>query len=250
MGTVDLAMNRVVPPNYLWPEFYSWAIGAFDLTDDSWDPAGGSPPYLGSLPFGKMMHSIYLLTYALWDDYVQRVTGVYTSNDGTAGSADGAAGDVRSQSGWSETLVDSVEHTIDLQRDAACSRAAATSQTDHSRQPDRGGDEEHRPGDHREHDGAGRRHSGKSGAGRCATSGARLIDLDTHDCRPGSRVAGTHAHASYPSQSSFTGREAHRADGASDDSPALGPYTPPVAESVSSEVVAVDEPGVKAGQDI
>ena len=175
---------------------------------------------------------------------------VRTSNDGTAGSADGAAGDVRSQSGRSDTLVDSVEHAIDLQRDGVCSRAAATSQTDHSRQPDRGGDEEHRPGDHREHDGAGRRHSGNGGAGRCATSGARLIDLDAHHRRPSSRVAGTHAHAAYPSQSPFTSREAHRADGAPDDSPALGPHTPPIAESVSSEVVAVDEPGVKAGQDI
>ena len=102
----------------------------------------------------------------------------------------------------------------------------------------------------REHDGAGRRHSGNGGAGRCATSGARLIDLDAHHRRPSSRVAGTHAHAAYPSQSPFTSREAHRADGAPDDSPALGPHTPPIAESVSSEMVAVDEPGVKAGQDI
>ena len=72
MGLVELALDRIVPPSYLWPEFYNWAIGAFDLTDDSWDPAGGSPPYLGSLPFGKMMHSIYLITYALRDDYIHQ----------------------------------------------------------------------------------------------------------------------------------------------------------------------------------
>jgi hypothetical protein len=70
MGMVDYAMNKIVPWQPMWPEFYSWAIAAFDLTDDSWDPAGGSPPYLTSLPAGKMMMSIYLLTFALRDEYI------------------------------------------------------------------------------------------------------------------------------------------------------------------------------------
>ena len=75
MGLVDLAMDRIVPPHSLWPEFYDWAAAAFDLSDDSWDPAGRTPPYLTSLPYGKMMMAIYLLTYALRDEYVPQWHG-------------------------------------------------------------------------------------------------------------------------------------------------------------------------------
>lgn len=70
IGLVDLAMSKIVPWQPLWPEFYAWAINEFDLSDDSWDPAGGSPPYLRSLPMGKMMLSIYLISYALRDEYI------------------------------------------------------------------------------------------------------------------------------------------------------------------------------------
>jgi hypothetical protein len=52
------------------------------------------------------------------------------------------------------------------------------------------------------------------------------------------------------SQSPFTGRQAHCAYGAPDESPALGPHSSPIAESVSAEVVTVDEPGVQAGKNI
>jgi hypothetical protein len=164
--------------------------------------------------------------------------------------ADGPAGDVRPQSGGRHTLVQRVDHTIDFQRDGAGSRAAATGEADRSRHTDERGDENQRAGNHRQHDGAGRRRSGDGGTGRRAAPSARLIDLDAHHRRTGTGVARTHRHAANQSESPFTGREAHAADGAPDDSAALAPHTPPITESVSAKVVAVDEPGVEAGKEI
>src|SRR5262249_54051869 len=70
MTMCELAVDRLIPAPSHWPEFYSWAHDAFDLSDDSWDPAGGSETWNGSKPYGKMIHAIYLLTYALRDEYV------------------------------------------------------------------------------------------------------------------------------------------------------------------------------------
>ncbi|MET3921622.1 hypothetical protein [Arthrobacter sp. UYEF20] len=70
MGTSDLAMNRLIPVPSQWPEFFAWARAAFDLTDDSWNGAGASEPWRGSLPYGKMINSIFLLAYALRDEYI------------------------------------------------------------------------------------------------------------------------------------------------------------------------------------
>jgi hypothetical protein len=165
-------------------------------------------------------------------------------------SADRPAGDVRPQSGGRDTLVERVDHTVDLQRHGVRSRPAAAGETDRRGDPDGSRDEDQRAGNHREHDGAGCRHAGDGGASRRAPSSARLIDLDAHHRRSGSRVARTHTHAANQSESPFTGREAHGADGAPDDPAALGPHTPPIAQSVSAEVVAVDEPGVQAGKEI
>jgi hypothetical protein len=72
MGMSDLAMNRLVPGPSQWPEYWSWARGSFDLTDDSWNAAGALQPWRGSLPYCKMIHSIYLLTYGLSDNYAQQ----------------------------------------------------------------------------------------------------------------------------------------------------------------------------------
>jgi hypothetical protein len=70
LGSVDAAVARLIPVPSQWPEFYSWAAAAFTLDDDdSWDPAGEDRPYLASFPYGKMINSIYLLAYALSDDY-------------------------------------------------------------------------------------------------------------------------------------------------------------------------------------
>ncbi|WP_297619935.1 hypothetical protein [Nocardia sp.] len=66
----DLAVDRLIPAPSQWPEFYSWAHDAFAITDDSWDPAGGTERWNGSKPYGKMIHAIYLLAYALRDVYL------------------------------------------------------------------------------------------------------------------------------------------------------------------------------------
>jgi hypothetical protein len=80
MGMADLAVDRLIPAPSQWPEFYDWAHEEFDLTDGSWVPAGGvlrifgitlqDERWNGSKPYGKMIHSIYLLAYALRDDYI------------------------------------------------------------------------------------------------------------------------------------------------------------------------------------
>lgn len=70
LGSVDAAVARLIPVPSQWPEFFEWAADAFSLNDDdSWDPAGEATPYLSSLPYGKMINAIYLLAYALKDDY-------------------------------------------------------------------------------------------------------------------------------------------------------------------------------------
>lgn len=70
MVTVDRAVYLLIPAPSQWPEFYAWAHDAFALTDDSWDPAGGGSPGNGNLPYGKMFNAIYLLAYALRDEYI------------------------------------------------------------------------------------------------------------------------------------------------------------------------------------
>jgi hypothetical protein len=70
VAAVDLAVWRLIPYQAQWPEFYSYARAAFDLTDDSWNPAGGGAPDDARLPYGKMINSIYLLTYAIRNEYL------------------------------------------------------------------------------------------------------------------------------------------------------------------------------------
>lgn len=70
MTIVDRAVYLLIPTQSQWPEFYSWAQDAFALTDDSWDPAGVGDPSNGNLPYGKMINAIYLLAYALRDEYI------------------------------------------------------------------------------------------------------------------------------------------------------------------------------------
>lgn len=69
MQMADRAVNVLIPARSQWPEFYDWAHHAFDLTDDSWDPAGEGDPGNGNLPYGKMINSIFLLAYALRDNH-------------------------------------------------------------------------------------------------------------------------------------------------------------------------------------
>lgn len=80
MDLVELAVAKLIPAPSQWPEFYDWAHAEFDLTDASWIPAGGvwiifgqviqDERWSGSKPYGKMLHAIYLLAYALRDDYI------------------------------------------------------------------------------------------------------------------------------------------------------------------------------------
>lgn len=70
MGTVDRAVYLLIPVPSQWPEFFDWAHHAFDMTDASWDPAGADAPWNGNLPYGKMINAIYLLAYALRDEYI------------------------------------------------------------------------------------------------------------------------------------------------------------------------------------
>jgi hypothetical protein len=71
LGFVDAAVARLIPVPSQWPEFFQWAASAFSLNlDDSWDPSGESEPWRASLPYGKMINAIYLLTYAIRDEYI------------------------------------------------------------------------------------------------------------------------------------------------------------------------------------
>jgi hypothetical protein len=70
MSVADRAVYNLYPSPAKWPEFYAWAKVAFGLVDDSWDGAGRKDPINGNLPYGKMLTSIYLLGYALRDEYI------------------------------------------------------------------------------------------------------------------------------------------------------------------------------------
>jgi hypothetical protein len=62
----DIAVQN----NYgCWREFYLWAWSYFGLTDDSWEPAGLTDACNIALPFAKVLNSIFLICYALSDDY-------------------------------------------------------------------------------------------------------------------------------------------------------------------------------------
>jgi hypothetical protein len=53
-----------------WADFYMWAWQAYALTDDSWDGAGISDACNVSLPFAKVLNSVFLINYALSDNYI------------------------------------------------------------------------------------------------------------------------------------------------------------------------------------
>jgi hypothetical protein len=53
-----------------WPDLYNWAWQAYALTDDSWNSAGISDACNVALPFGKVVNSIFLINYALSDNYI------------------------------------------------------------------------------------------------------------------------------------------------------------------------------------
>ena len=89
MGEVELIANRLVPKPWDWPEFYSYAYASFVLRDDSWNPAGRPAPGNGSLPYGKVMHAIYLLTYAIRNEYLPH----WHSREDYLNAANGLAND-------------------------------------------------------------------------------------------------------------------------------------------------------------
>lgn len=69
-GTVEeIAVHGLASSSRQWEAFTAWARSAYALTDDSWDPAGAGDPNDGTLPYGKVLTSIFLLCYALRDDY-------------------------------------------------------------------------------------------------------------------------------------------------------------------------------------
>lgn len=63
MGVNDRAVSAAVPAS-----FHGTARQDFDLTDDSWNPAGAGDPGNGKLPYGKMISAVYLMRYGLRDD--------------------------------------------------------------------------------------------------------------------------------------------------------------------------------------
>ena len=52
-----------------WADLYMWVWQAYQLTDDSWDPAGISDACNINLPFAKIVNSAYLINYCLTDNY-------------------------------------------------------------------------------------------------------------------------------------------------------------------------------------
>lgn len=55
-----------------WRDFYMWGWSAYALTDDSWEGAGLKDVCNTSLPFGKVLNSIFLISYALSDNYIHQ----------------------------------------------------------------------------------------------------------------------------------------------------------------------------------
>ena len=52
-----------------WPDLYNWAWQAYQLTDDSWNPAGIADACNASLPFAKVVNSVFMINYTLTDNY-------------------------------------------------------------------------------------------------------------------------------------------------------------------------------------
>ncbi|MFI0738827.1 hypothetical protein ACH4PU_12195 [Streptomyces sp. NPDC021100] len=51
-----------------WSDLYMWVWQAYQLTDDSWNPAGIGDACNVRLPFGKVVNSAYLINYCLTDN--------------------------------------------------------------------------------------------------------------------------------------------------------------------------------------
>jgi hypothetical protein len=54
--------------NRCWPEFGHWAYQAYDMSDDSWEPTGKFDGCNITLPFAKVINSIFLIVYGLKND--------------------------------------------------------------------------------------------------------------------------------------------------------------------------------------
>ncbi len=52
-----------------WRDLYLWVWNAYQLTDDSWDPAGISDACNIALPFAKVVNGAFAVNYALTDNY-------------------------------------------------------------------------------------------------------------------------------------------------------------------------------------
>ena len=55
-----------------WRDLYRWVWQAYQLTDDSWDPAGISDACNVRMPFGKVVNAAFLINYCLTDNYSSR----------------------------------------------------------------------------------------------------------------------------------------------------------------------------------
>jgi hypothetical protein len=63
----DIAVQRMY--NGCWPDLYRWVWQAYQLTDDSWKPAGFSDACNINLPFAKVVNAAYVINYTLTDNY-------------------------------------------------------------------------------------------------------------------------------------------------------------------------------------
>lgn len=55
-----------------WRDLYMWVWQAYDLTDYSWDSAGLSDACNVRLPFAKVVDAVFLINYALSDNYASQ----------------------------------------------------------------------------------------------------------------------------------------------------------------------------------
>lgn len=69
-GTIEeVAVHGWLPTDA--DAFAAWARDAYQLTDDSWDPAGAQDYNDGTLPYGKTLLAIAVICYGLRDDLRQ-----------------------------------------------------------------------------------------------------------------------------------------------------------------------------------
>jgi hypothetical protein len=103
-----------------WRDLYMWVWQAYQLTDDSWNPAGISDACNVALPFAKVVNAAYLISYCLTDNQDSQW---HSTEDYQSCSR---AGDNRFHGGFYQRFI---EYNGNAEADSETGRTAATDRT-------------------------------------------------------------------------------------------------------------------------